>query len=652
MNKEKENENVITKQVIPSCKRLGIITMILLSIFVVSAAATLNPSEGSAGTHVIATGSVNPGKDTIISAYWDNPNPATATKLGETHAAIADGKWVLNFDIPPGAGIGDHNVWFATSFVGGGMGYTWFESFKVTPPTVTPTPIPTPIPTSEQPQLKAPWEGVAKIIQGNHGSYSHNVCYKRTAPPDPNNCAWENTYAVDIDLNENDVLTPANGTVEYIDDDPNGSGGKELAIAHIGPSGKKFYTIYLHLGEILVKKGWNVTQGEIVSISDNTGSGTTGPHLHFHMGTSPVDYATIPIERLMMKNISDCPSCIFKEYNAIKGELDDNKIGGYKSFESNNIPIRRYAAFAYSPTNQITSIGSGISQAGAQDYAEARCRLQGGKDCQAVGWWQNGFGSFATGPNDQWGWGTSTTIDNADRLALSSCGNGCQLKIRSYLDGSLPFAWALRISKNTASQGHPAIYGNRVVWTDNRKGNNDIYMYDFSTNKERQITTNTASQGNPAIYGNRVVYEDFRNNNYDIYMYDLSTNKERQITTNTARQLGPAIYGNRIVYEDFRNDNDDIYMYDLSTNKERQITTNITGQYEPTIYGNRIVYEDERNGGGDIYMYDLSTNKESQIIENIASRDGGSYTPVIYENRIVYEYERNGSTDVYLNTIS
>ena len=147
MSKSKENENITTKQVISNCKRLGITTMILLSIFVASAAATLNPSEGPPGTHVTATGSVSPGKDTIINASWDNP----ATNLGGTHAD-ANGNWVINFDIPSGAGIGDHSVRFATSFVGGGMGTFWFEPFRVTSETVpTPTPtetVPTPTPTS------------------------------------------------------------------------------------------------------------------------------------------------------------------------------------------------------------------------------------------------------------------------------------------------------------------------------------------------------------------------------------------------------------------------------------------------------------------------------------------------------------------------
>lgn len=83
-------------------------------------------------------------------------------------------------------------------------------------------------------------------------------------------------------------------------------------------------------------------------------------------------------------------------------------------------------------------------------------------------------------------------------------------------------------------------------------------MYDLSTYTETQITTNKSYQGEPAIYGNRIVWADDRNGNWDIYMYDLSTKKERRITTNPSDSYCPAIYGNRIVWMDLRNGNSDI----------------------------------------------------------------------------------------------
>ena len=187
----------------------------------------------------------------------------------------------------------------------------------------TPTPV-----MSEQPQLKAPWRGIARITQGNKG------------PTHKDYGIWDNTYAIDVALPiGSDVLAPADGVVKYVDNDPGGAGGKELAIEHTGPTGKKFVTVYLHLNDILVKEGDSVKQGHVVARSGATGI-VTGPHLHFHIwrpkGSEPewaYDSHTMPIERLVLKQIG--VDSEFREYDARKGELDDEKVSG-KLFASNN----------------------------------------------------------------------------------------------------------------------------------------------------------------------------------------------------------------------------------------------------------------------------------------------------------------------------
>jgi len=72
---------------------------------------------------------------------------------------------------------------------------------------------------------------------------------------------------------------------------------------------------------------------------------------------------------------------------------------------------------------------------------------------------------------------------------------------------------------------------------------------------EFPITTDSADQRNPAIYGNMVVWMDQRNGNADIYGYNLYTNTEVQVTTDSNDQRAPKIHGNTVIWRDERNSN-------------------------------------------------------------------------------------------------
>ncbi|MDR7667108.1 NosD domain-containing protein [Methanosarcina sp. Z-7115] len=202
----------------------------------------------------------------------------------------------------------------------------------------------------------------------------------------------------------------------------------------------------------------------------------------------------------------------------------------------------------------------------------------------------------------------------------------------------------------------PVIYDDRIVWKAHRNNNgtwenSGIRVYNLSTSKETQITK-SASASDPAIYGDRVVWTDARNGNGDIYMYNLSTDRETRITADESNQDHPAIYGDRIVWQDSRNGEDynltDIYMYDLSTSTETRITADDSGQYSPAIYEDKIVWWDSRNGGWNLYMYDLSTSKETQI----TTSKGYQGNHAIYGDRIVWVDGRNRNADIYMYDLS
>lgn len=195
-----------------------------------------------------------------------------------------------------------------------------------------------------------------------------------------------------------------------------------------------------------------------------------------------------------------------------------------------------------------------------------------------------------------------------------------------------------RITTDRHSQCFPAIYGDIVVWEDDRNGNDDIYGYDLSTSTEFQITTDTNDQGSPALYGNIVVWEDDRKGG-GIYGYNLSTKEEFMISDNASWRSDPVIYDNIVVW--VNGPPDHVFGYNLTTGEEFQITATEQGNEvergNPAIYKDIVIWEEERSDRDLIYGYRLSTGEEFQVCPNpFPFFEFGRHDPAIYGDTVVW----------------
>ncbi|MBI3011522.1 MAG: S8 family serine peptidase, partial [Candidatus Omnitrophica bacterium] len=292
-----------------------------------------------------------------------------------------------------------------------------------------------------------------------------------------------------------------------------------------------------------------------------------------------------------------------------------------------------------------------------------------------------------------------------------------------------------QITTDSRNQITPAISGDRIVWQDARRGNSliprfegrwDVYLYDLTTNEEQRITGEVGNHYQPSIWGDRIVWEDDRNGDCnpfmpgadcDIFLYDLATHQEHQIaasptfqshpvivndwivwednpnnrasiplqserinlhlceydpdagcrgpaqqlTGERGWQFGAAVSGNRVVWQDDRNTTGDdangtrlvfkkdwdLYLceYDPVSGRcpERQITRDPSLQMNAAIDGDLIVWNDSRNGHWDIYLYDVAINREQRITADPHDQ----LDPAISGNRIVWMDDRNGNFDIY-----
>lgn len=225
-----------------------------------------------------------------------------------------------------------------------------------------------------------------------------------------------------------------------------------------------------------------------------------------------------------------------------------------------------------------------------------------------------------------------------------------------------------QVTSNVGSQAYPDVFGDVIVWQDDRNGNWDIYMYAPMVNMwspEIRVTTNPGNQINPAIYNNTIVYQDDSTGNWEICMYNITSGVETQITNNPSAQTVPAVYGNYIVWQDDRNIwwseyntyyvGRDIYLYNITDQTEHRITTTGNNQ-NPSISGNRIAYEKSiREPSGSlvftnsyIYYFDVSTNQETRL--KYIEYDKTIFTTAIQESTLVwgyhlYEYHYSGNED-------
>lgn len=87
---------------------------------------------------------------------------------------------------------------------------------------------------------------------------------------------------VDIRCKGDELLaTEDNGKVVNVNQNVNTGGGKSVTIEYNRPDGSKYQTTYMHLSDINVKIGDTVNAGQKIGVSGNTGTRTTGEHLHF-----------------------------------------------------------------------------------------------------------------------------------------------------------------------------------------------------------------------------------------------------------------------------------------------------------------------------------------------------------------------------------
>jgi beta propeller repeat protein len=140
----------------------------------------------------------------------------------------------------------------------------------------------------------------------------------------------------------------------------------------------------------------------------------------------------------------------------------------------------------------------------------------------------------------------------------------------------------ISVGPPSSYEWEPAISGDYIVWSDERTGDKNIFLYNIATGVEQQLSSGPAYEERPAVSGHYVVWQDDRfildGNGIDIVLHDLDTGISTRIANETGDQTNPSIDGDLVVWQDGRNGafTDNIYLYSISSATETQVS-NIVG---------------------------------------------------------------------------
>ncbi len=170
-----------------------------------------------------------------------------------------------------------------------------------------------------------------------------------------------------------------------------------------------------------------------------------------------------------------------------------------------------------------------------------------------------------------------------------------------------------------AATGKMGIAQTRIVFSNNRSGDKEIYLIDYDGENLRQLTQDRSISILPRISFDRmkIAYTGYRDGNPDMFLIDLQNGTNKAISheqgLNIAGGFSPD--GSQILMTLSRQKNPNIYLKNLIDGTVTRLTRHWGVDTSPTFSpdASQVAFVSNRSGKPQIFVLDMTTNRAKRL---------------------------------------
>jgi Tol biopolymer transport system component len=164
--------------------------------------------------------------------------------------------------------------------------------------------------------------------------------------------------------------------------------------------------------------------------------------------------------------------------------------------------------------------------------------------------------------------------------------------------------------------------GTSLVFVSNRDGDEDLYLYNVTTDETRRLTDNTAQDFAPCFApdGREIVFVSNLDNPYkwEIYGISVESGRTRRLTNNNYWDGFPRFTANgrSIVFSSKRNGSEDIYVMRRDGGSQEVLFASPADDNDPTLIEENLFFKSQMDGEWEIYQYNIRTQRLIRLTNN------------------------------------